>query len=279
MPAAWPGWRPSRPTDPCDRGAPRGRRPPRRDRSGSLEQPGADEQLVDEADAEADGRAGLPRQLVLQQRQAGFPGARGEPPARGDHGDRQVPLTRCGEAGERLRRLARVARGNDQRSLARAGRQAVVTMHDERHPQPVARRRGDELRADGRAAHGQHDDGIDVGVALVEADRCGDASRLGELGRQGGNPTEHVLGIDAPQRGRVIQRDRILEERGAVAVFMWVGIRSPGLLVGVLVAEEVAGIHQRRRRPAIVSGLPREAPGRPRASAPRRRRAAGPPCR
>ena len=176
-----------------------------------------------------------------------------EPPAGGDHRDREAPLARGGEAGQRLGRLARVAGRDDEGPLSHPAGQPVVAMHDERHTQPIPRCGRDELGADGGAAHGQHDDGVDICVPRPELDRRRHLARLRQLARHRSDAAQHVLGVDALQRGGIVERHRLLEQRRAAGVPVLGRVGAARLLVGILVAEEVAGIHQ---RPAAAMRLP-----------------------
>ena len=72
----------------------------------------------------------------------------------------------------------------------------------------------------------------------------GDLAGLRQLPRHLGDLAEHVLGVDPTQRGRIVEGDRLLEQRRPFVVPLLGGIGAAGLLVGVLVAEEVAGVHQ-----------------------------------
>ena len=204
----------------------------------------AREHLVDETDAEADGGARLAAGRVAEDRHAGV-GRLGRQPAAGRHRhQRQLAPQRLAEAGERLRRLAGVARGDDQRPRPCSRRQAVVAMDDERDPQPLPRRGGDQLGADRRAAHRQHDDRVHVPESVIRREGGRDLAGLGQLARHLGDLAEHVVGVDPPQRGRIVEGHRVLEQRRAAVVALLGGIGTAGLLVGVLVAEEVAGVHQ-----------------------------------
>ena len=88
---------------------------------------------------------------------------------------------------------------DDQRSGSGPGRQAVVTVDDQRNAKSVARRSGDELGADRRTAHGQHDDGVDVSQPGVRRKWLGHTRRLRELPRDLGDLPEHVVGVEPTQ--------------------------------------------------------------------------------
>ncbi len=149
-------------------------------------------------------------------------------------------------AGQRLRRLPGVAGGDDQGARSGAGREAVVAVDDERHLEAITGRGGDQLGADRGAPHGKHDDRVDVGVALVQDDRRRDPTRLHQLLRQLRHAAEHVVRVDPLAGGRVVEGDRLLEERRTTALVALVGrVGASGLLVRILVAEVVLGVHQR----------------------------------
>ena len=161
---------------------------------------------------------GCPPRLIAEVGQCRPPWPRGQPPAGGDHGQRQAAPPRLREAGQRLHRLARVAGGDDQRPLPGPRRQAVVAMHDQRHAQPVAGRRGHQLRADRRAAHGEDADGVDVGVRVGQLDRRRHPARLDELAAAApAHGRACRRGRSACSVRRVVEGDRLLEQRRPVA--------------------------------------------------------------
>ncbi len=137
-----------------------------------------------------------------------------------------------------------MARGNDERPRSRSGRQPVVAMNDQRDAEPLPCRRSDELGADGRAAHGQHDHGIDVAEPSVRLERGRHVPGLCQLSRHLGDLAEHVVGVDPLPGGEIVEGHRLLEQRRALVLPLLGGIRAAGLLIGVLVAEEVACVHQ-----------------------------------
>ena len=154
-----------------------------------------------------------------------------------------------------------MARRDDEGPLARAGRQPVVAVHDERHAQPFAGGCGHELGTDGRSAHRQHDHGVDVAQPRRQVDRTGDLACRAELAREVGDLREHVVGVDAPERGRIVESDRLLEQRRP-RVGLVGRIGRAGLLVRVLVSEVVARVHQ-----LAAAGCGRPAPAMRRPSA------------
>jgi hypothetical protein len=118
-------------------------------------------------------------------------------------------------------------------------------VNGQRDAEPIAGGRGNELRADRGAAHREDDDRVHVCVPVRQLHGAGDAARLRQLTRKPRHAAEHVLGVDALERRRIVEGDRVLEQRRRVAVGRVLGLGAGGLVVGVLVAEEVAGIHQR----------------------------------
>ena len=118
-------------------------------------------------------------------------------------------------------------------------------MDDQRNAKSFARRGGDELGADRRPAHGQHDDGVDVAQPGVWSEWLRHARGLRQLPRDLGDLPEHVLGVESTQRRRVVERDRVFEQRRTLVVIPLLGgVGGTGFLVGVLVSEEVASVHQ-----------------------------------
>ena len=201
--------------------------------------------LVHEPDAEADGSPRLTGEPVAQQRDAGLAGGGPHPAPRRDDGKRQVALACRAQSGEGLRRLPGMAGSDDQRPWSGAGRQPVVAVHQQRHAQPLPGNCRHQLGADRRPTHGEHDDMVHIGVAIVEAQRRTQSSGFRELTRQVHDPPEHVLRVDPLAGRRVVQGDGLLEQRRTLVVAVALGRRigTPGLFVRVLVAEVVAGIH------------------------------------
>ncbi len=134
-------------------------------------------------------------------------------------------------------------------------------MGDERHAEPVGGDGRHELGADRRAAHREHDDALHRPVAVRQRHGACDASGLSHLAREGGDPAEHVPGVDPAQDGRVVQGDRLVELRRRVRLVSVALLATPGLLVRVLVAKEVPRVHG---RPQL--GTPEAASERPSAS-------------
>jgi hypothetical protein len=213
--------------------------------SGSIDESQLCEQLVEDPDAVTDRRPRLPARLVPIERKPLLRRACREPAAGADDRQRQTVDAGGLEARQGLDRLARVTGGDDQGPFPRPCRKAVVTMDDQGDPQPLAGGRGHELGADRRAAHRQDQDRIHLAEPWIRLHGLRHAPRLGELPRQLGDLVEHALGIDALQRLRVVERDGLLEQRRALALAADLVLRTPArFLVGVLVAEEVAGVHQ-----------------------------------
>ncbi len=121
---------------------------------------------------------------------------------------------------------------------------------------------GDQLGADGGAPHRQHDHGVDVAEGGGKLRGRRHPAGLRQLARHGRDLREHVLRIDPAQRCGVVEGDRLLEQRRARAVRVVLGIRPARLLVGILVAEEVACVHQ-----VAAAALGRSAPAIRRPSA------------
>ena len=160
------------------------------------QQPGADQQLMQQTHPEADRGSRLAWRLVLQERSPVLLGAPGELAAGGDDDQRQAPGACLARGSQRLHRLTRVTGCHEQRPIARPGRELVVAVHDQRDAQPVARDAGDQIATDRAPAHRQHEDRIDVSVARLERGGRRDATRLGELPRQLSHPAQHVADID-----------------------------------------------------------------------------------
>ncbi len=227
------------------------------------EELGPGQQLVQKPDAEADGGPGLTPRTVAKERGAGGLGFRGDGAAGRDRHDGQAALACRGEARQGLGGLPGVARCHDEGAGPDARGQPVVAMHDQRNAQPIPCRGGHQLGADRRSAHRQHGHEVDVAVGLVERHRSRYPARLRQLAGHGGDPRQHPLRIDPGQDRRVVQRDRLVERWRTVVVRGLGGVRAPGLVVGLAVAEVVAGVHQ---APAAPAGCAAPARRRPSAS-------------
>jgi hypothetical protein len=79
-------------------------------------------------------------------------------------------------------------------------------------------------------------------MAVLQDSRCR-LARAGQLARQVTDPGQHPAPVDPGQDRRRIQGDGLLHLGRYVRVELFLVLgASPGLLVGILVAEEVAGV-------------------------------------
>ena len=220
-PAAWPGSHRSRRLVRMRSSSSSSAVHGRTERVRIRQQAGRGQQLVDEADAEADGGARLP----ARPRTAGTafrrlrPGGR-ERPAGRDAATSGRPRRRASaEAGEGLGRLAGVAGGDDQRARARpppAARsrdaRSAARAAGRRPRRPPARRRWPSrpwpARPPGRRR------GAGSSSVTVAATRRAWASWRGMLG----DARQHVSRVDRREHCRVVEGDRLLEQRRPVAV-------------------------------------------------------------
>ena len=198
---------------------------------------------MEQAHRPSKGGARLPGLLVLEPRDPVRGGFAAESAASGDDHQRQPALARLGRSGEGLDRVARVRRGHDQGSRPEAGRQLVVPLDDERDAQARAGGAGDQVCTDRGSAHPQHDDQVHVAVPGIQGQACGCLASTGQLTGQVADPGQHPAPVDPGQDGRRVQGDGLigLERRVRVELVFLFGA-APGLLVGILVAEEVARV-------------------------------------
>ncbi len=143
------------------------------------------------------------------RRLARRPGSFGDLAARRDD-EHTRPARRClGVGCKRLLGPARIARSHDEAPRADPRGQRVVADDLERDGRRRRDERAHEVAADGRAAHADHDDAVDVGSAQREeagvgVDALGGVPAGLEVRREGADSGPHILRVllGAGQKGR-----------------------------------------------------------------------------